>query len=113
MFGNPVKVAEKRSGADIEGALDSGLTALASRSELVAPQRRVVAIGPNAKIPEGSAPEGFENAFIVQRLSYDPLPFAESGAVDPFTMLATIDEEDERISMALREALGGYAWYMG
>lgn len=111
LFGNPVKVAEKRICADAEGIIESGLTALASRSELVAPQRKIVAIGPNAKIPESSAPEDFKNACVVQQLSYDPLPFAESGAVDPFTMLVTIDEEDERISMALREALGGYEWY--
>lgn len=111
LFGNPVKAVEERSGAHIKDAIGSGLTALASRSELVGPQRRVVAVGPNTKMPDGSAPEGFESACVVQRLSYDPLPFVEGGVVDPFTMLATIDEEDERISMALREALGGYAWY--
>lgn len=111
LFGNPVKAVERRTNDDVEGAIDSGLTALASRSELAAPRRRVIAIGPNAKMPESPASKDFENPCVVQRLSYDPLPFAESGVADPFTMLATIDEEDERISMALREALGGYEWY--
>ncbi len=111
LFGNPVKAVERRSAADIDGAIDSGLTALASRSALVAPQRRVIAIGPNAKMPESSRSEDFKNACVVQHLSYDPLPFAECGGVDPFTMLMSIDEEDERISMALREALGDYEWY--
>lgn len=36
--------------------------------------------------------------------------------VDPFTMLATIPEEareDERVSMAIDEAMEGCAWYGG
>lgn len=111
LFGDPVKAVEKHFDTDFKDAIDSGLTALASRSELVAPRLRVVAVGPNAKISDGLALEGFESACVVQWLSYDPRPFAENGAVDPFTMLVTTDEEDERISMALREALGGYAWY--
>lgn len=46
-------------------------------------------------------------------LRFDPSVFAKDGRVDPLTMLLTIDEEDERISIALRQALGGYAWYQG
>lgn len=111
LFGDPVRSVDRFSAALDEGLPISGLSALAARSELVSPPRTTLAVGPNSKICEGSSAVGSEGSFLVQRLSYDPAPFAEGGVVDPFTMLVTIDEDDERISISLREALGGFPWY--
>lgn len=111
LFGDPVRSVERHSITLNEDLPISGLSALAARSELVAPTRKIVAIGPNADIYGASSELDSEDALIVQRLSYDPIPFSEDGVVDPFTMLATIDEDDERISISLREALGGSSWY--
>lgn len=111
LFGDPIKSVERRPASAAGSFPISGLSALAARSELVGPASRIVATGPAAGSLEDAAATAPEATCIVQRLSYDPLPFAESGVVDPFTMLMTIDEEDERISMSLREALGGYPWY--
>ena len=111
LFGDPVK----SYGDDVHvlgnHGLVSGLSALAQRSDLVLPPKTIVAIGPNGKTDENSNNEKIGETCVVQHLSYDPSPFAENGIVDPFTMLMTIDEDDERISMALRKALGGYSWY--
>lgn len=111
LFGDPIKSYESEARAPGNDVLVSGLSALAQRSDLVSPPKTIVAIGPNNKTDENSNNEEVGEACIVQHLSYDPSPFAENGIVDPFTMLMTIDEEDERISMALRKALGGYSWY--
>ncbi|MEE0706491.1 MAG: winged helix-turn-helix domain-containing protein [Adlercreutzia sp.] len=113
LFGDPVRFIGKFSVAPGEGLPLSGLSALAAKSDLVAPTRTIVAAGPAAVVFKESSETDFEGAFLVQRLSYDPIPFAEGGVVDPFTMLATIDEDDERISISLREALGGFSWYTG
>ncbi|WP_165056712.1 MULTISPECIES: hypothetical protein [unclassified Adlercreutzia] len=111
LFGDPVKSIETGIRAMEDHALASGLSALALRSELVPPSNMVVATGPNVK-PDESLDVGYlEESCVVQRLSYDPTPFAERGMVDPFTMFMTIGEKDERISIALREALRGYPWY--
>lgn len=109
LFGNPIK--SYGDDAHAPGALVSGLSALAQRSDLVPPSKTIVATGPNNETGENIGIGDVGEACVVQRLSYDPSPFAEGGIVDPFTMLMTIDEDDERISMALRKALGGYSWY--
>lgn len=111
LFGDPVRSVDRFSTAPDEELPISGLSALAARSELVAPPRAILAAGPNSKVCERPSAVDSEGAFLVQRLTYDPVPFAEEGVVDPFTMLATIDEDDERISISLREALGGFPWY--
>ncbi len=111
LFGNPIKSVEKRALSPAETYPLSGLSALASKSQLVGPSTQIVAIGPNVDIPEDETLIHSDDIYIVQRLAYDPLPFAQGGIVDPFTMLTTINETDERISMSLREALGGYLWY--
>lgn len=111
LFGDPVRSVDRFSAVPAEGLPISGLSALSAKSELVAPARTILAAGPNAKVFENPSVVGSEGAFLVQQLSYDPAPFAEGGVVDPFTMLATIDEDDERISISLREALGGFPWY--
>ena len=112
LFGDPVKSVARCSAGSGAGLPISGLSALAERSELVAPQRTIVAAGSNNNILETPSEANTDGDILVQRLSYDPVPFAEGGVVDPFTMLMTIDEEDERISISLREALGGFPWYM-
>lgn len=111
LFGNPIKSCRNEAPAPEDPALVSGLSALAQKSDLVPPLKPIVAIGPAGRTDENASIEKIGRACVVQRLSYDPSPFAENGAVDPFTMLMTINEDDERISMALRKALGGYSWY--
>lgn len=111
LFGDPIKSYESEVCVPRNDVLVSSLSALAQRSDLVSPPKTIVAIGPNGKTDANSNNEEVGEACVVQRLSYDPSPFAENGIVDPFTMLMTIDEDDERISMALRKALGGYSWY--
>lgn len=111
LFGDPVRSCGSEVCAPGNDVLVSGLSALAQRSDLVPPPKTIVAIGPNGKTDGNSSNEDVGEPCVVQRLSYDPSPFAEDGIVDPFTMLMTIDEDDERISMALRKALGGYSWY--
>ena len=111
LFGNPVRSVERFPVSSAKDFLYSGLSALASRSALVAPACKVVAVGPHESIVKEPCPAHGEGSCIVQRLSYNPAPFAKEGLVDPFTMLMTIGEEDERISIALREALGGFPWY--
>lgn len=111
LFGDPVRSVERVSAASVKDSLISGLSALARRSDLVAPARKVAAIGPNAIINEATDDWNYEDLCLVQRLSYDPTPFAEGNMVDPFTMLVTIDDEDERISIALREALEEFSWF--
>ena len=111
LFGDPVRSVESGSCSAEYPGLISGLSALAQRSDLVPPSSVIVAIGPNGRV-DGDPDIGESGApCVVQRLSYDPTPFAVNGAVDPFTMLMTIDDEDERISIALRKALGGYSWF--
>ncbi len=99
-------------------ALRSGLSALSGRSNLAEPRREIVSICKSyeARIPWVSSMPGRGLTFEVQLLGYDPVPFARDGMVDPFTMLATIPEdarEDERVSMAIDEAMEGYAWFEG
>ncbi|MDO4798119.1 MAG: helix-turn-helix domain-containing protein [Coriobacteriales bacterium] len=96
--------------------LVSGLCALAQTSDLLAPDREVWAISPShassVVLTEPDPARGFRHA--IQILNYDPTPFAQGNRVDPFTMLVTIpsaDRSDERVRIALREALGGCAWY--
>ena len=111
-FGDPVRAVEKIP-ADLTIELpDSGLSALAARSELVPPKCRAVAAGPNVDSFEVFGEFDRDELLTIQRLSYDPRPFSANGIVDPFTMIMTIEEKDERISIALREALQGYEWYM-
>lgn len=115
LFGDPVKAIRTAAASPLTAAApSSGLSALAAKSDLVAPRRKVVAVGPAwTDDLDGQESEDGQESVEVQVLRYDPLPFASAGAVDPFTMLATVHEEDERVSMALRQALGGCGWYGG
>lgn len=111
LFGDPIRSIE-RGRCLHRGCLPlSGLSALAQRSDLVPTPSTIVAVGPNTNTEDAIEADAFEGDCILQKLSYDPTPFARNGMVDPFTMLMTIDEDDERISMALRKALGECSWY--
>lgn len=97
--------------------LVSGLSALALRSDLLMPSKEVWAVGPShagSIVPiVASSYRGLPHA--IQVLRYDPEPFArDERTVDPFTMLMTIpktDRSDERVRIALRQAMEGCAWY--
>ena len=113
-FGSPVGETVIAPASVVQGGWPkSGLSALAEQSDLLPPSEPSYAISKvQAKllsIPQDSSLE----RCALHVLRYDPAVFAERGCVDPLTMLLTIDEEDERISMALRQALGGCEWYQG
>lgn len=94
----------------------SGLSALALSSDLLASSREALAVGPQYRhliVPTAPDPTRGPR-YAIQALHYDPEPFSVDGRVDPFTMLMTIpnaDRSDERVRIALREALEGYGWY--
>jgi DNA-binding MarR family transcriptional regulator len=111
-FGNPVKETLEAPLSCVDSSwLKSGLSALSEQSDLLPPNKPYFAISPKqAKELTLKADDG-EGYCNIQFLRYDPALFAEGGCVDPLTMLLTIDEEDERISIALKQALGGFEWY--
>lgn len=67
-----------------EDAFRSGLSALAARTLLMAPQTSVFAIGPKqaANLTPLAVEEG-DPAVIIQVLAFDPAPFAQDEAVEP------------------------------
>lgn len=111
-FGSPVRETVVAPASVVQkGWPKSGLSALAERSDLLPPSEPSYAISAaQAKLLTIPQDESFERCTL-HVLKYDPAIFAECGRVDPLTMLLTIGEEDERISMALRQVLGGCAWY--
>ena len=113
-FGSPVRevITAPESACD-DGWLKAGLSALADCSDLLPPGRPEFAVSPAQAKRLASDGDGSAETCSVKVLRYDPAPFATQGRVDPLTMLLTIDEEDERISIALRQALGGCEWYQG
>ncbi|WP_322153585.1 hypothetical protein [Paratractidigestivibacter sp.] len=111
-FGSPVReTIEAPSSVVGERWPKSGLSALAEVSDLLPPEQPVYAISrAQARgIPADPADDGAR--CVLKVLRYDPLLFASAGRVDPVTMMLTIDEEDERVSIALRQALEGQPWY--
>lgn len=102
-----------------EGFLFGGLSALSELSNLTLPERTVLAVGKNdrGKIHETLAGDEADSfGYEVQVLRYDPQPLAEMcykqpKCVDPITMLKTLGESDERISIAIRDVMGRYEWY--
>lgn len=119
LFGSPVRSTVLTNELpDSVPLLRCGLTALARSSNLVGPRREEWAVGPaHAGSVAPSSPEpNVGHRYAVNVLSYDPTPFESDGCVDAFTMLATIssdDLRDERVQMAIDEALEGLAWYKG
>lgn len=94
----------------------SGLSALAVTSSLLEPSRQVWSVAPEYApyVKEADPDPEFGYCHDIQVLNYDPEPFAMGDCVDPFTMIQTIppsELNDERVRIALREAMGGYEWY--
>lgn len=96
--------------------LASGISALARKSDLLAPSKEALAVAPqraqSITLTDPDPDHGYR--YAIQILNYDPAPFASDGCVDPFTMLMTIpsaERSDERVRIALREALKGCTWY--
>lgn len=113
-FGSPIAETIAAPASVVQsGWPKSGLSALAERSDLLPPSEPSYAISKaQAKLLSVSEDDSLERCTL-HVLRYDPTVFAERGCVDPLTMLLTIDEEDERISIALQQALGGCEWYQG
>ena len=113
-FGSPVAETIVAPASVVQdGWPKSGLSALAERSDLLPPSEPSYAISKaQVKLLSVSEDDPLERCTL-HVLRYDPAVFAERGCVDPLTMLLTIDEEDERVSIALQQALGGCEWYQG
>lgn len=88
-----------------------GLSALSARTLLNPPSVPEFAVHLKDVGTLGdTAPEGGEAVARVHVLPYNPAPFAEGGAVDPFTTLKTIARHDERIDMAIDEVKEEMGW---
>lgn len=114
-FGTPTRgIITTSLAAAEDDCPKSGMSALADLSDLLPPDRQEFAASPEQAKTILADSDGSEEC-IVKILKYDPRPFASRGHVDPVTMLLTIDEDrgDERVSIALRQALGGQEWYQG
>lgn len=113
-FGSPIRETINAPSSIVQNDwLKSGLSALAELSDLLPPEVPEYAISPKQAKAIPTNPDESESRCVVRVLKYDPLLFAHDGCVDPATMLLTIDEEDERISLALRQALKEQEWYQG
>ncbi len=113
-FGSAVReVIEAPSSIVGNDWLKSGLSALSEVSDLLPPELPEYAISRKQAKAIPTNPDESASRCVVKVLKYDPLPFARDGRVDPATMLLTIDEDDERVSIALRQALEGQEWYQG
>ncbi len=113
-FGSPVRETITAPLSVVEdGWLKAGLSALAEQSDLLAPEFPEYAISGEQATRIFDKPDEAESRCVAKVLKYDPRLFAVGGRVDPVTMLLTIDEDDERISSALRQALEGQRWYRG
>lgn len=114
LFGDPVKEDFFIPLSDAQGLVVCGESALSQGSLLVAPDVPLCAASPEEGTELRRAAIGSEDSCEMARvrvLSYDPKLFARDGAVDPFTMLKTIVTDDERVRLALAEALEGCSWY--
>lgn len=94
-----------------DGLLLCGLSALSARTLLNPPAVPEYAVQLKDAGALGEAvPEGGEATARVHVLPYNPAPFAQGGAVDPFTMLKTVARHDERIDMAIDEVKEEMGW---
>ncbi len=113
-FGSPIlEVIEAPSSIVKDDWLKSGLSALSEVSDLLPPELPEYAVSRKQAKAIPDDPGESTSRCIVKVLKYDPTLFASDGCVDPATMLLTIDEGDERVSIALRQALEGQEWYQG
>ena len=115
VFGDPIREVVLADGIPPGAALiESGMSALSRHSDLNPPPRRVLAMSPEQGALLNRSPDEPEAGWgcEVQVLRYDPAIFAVDGCVDPVTMLATLQDDDERIRIAARQAMEGYEWYL-
>lgn len=91
--------------------LESGLTALAHRSDLLPPKRPEYAVFSAQTKTISYDISDATDLCSVTVLKYNPLCFASEGCVDLLTMLLTINEKDERVVLALSQALRNCEWY--
>ena len=91
--------------------LKAGLSALSELSDLLPPELPEYAVSYEQARGIAENPGSAASRCRIKVLKYDPHPFAANGLVDPVTMMLTIDEGDERTSLALRQALGDQEWY--
>ena len=113
-FGSPVKETVIAPASVVQGSWPkSGLSALAENSDLLPPPEPFYAISPIQANGLSAAQDNSPERCVLHVLRYNPSVFAKNGCIDPLTMLLTVGDEDERISIALQQALGGYAWYRG
>jgi len=91
-----------------------GLSALARYSNLAEPRQVVLGMPRRMSselVSNSLHPlEGY--AYEVQILRYDPTPFVRNGLVDPITVMRSVPQGDERVSMAIDEMMGRFAWYV-
>ena len=112
-FGPAVRERILVAEEDAAGLPLCGLSALSERSLLSPPKTPQAAAAPSdapALRLAATSETGGEHLVEVSVLDYDPSPFAEDGVVDPFTMMKTIRESDERIEMAVEEASEEVPW---
>jgi hypothetical protein len=97
--------------------IEAGLTALARVSMLSAPDRMTYAISGKAwkAIREEDSLEQLPSietdAIELEIWLYNPVTFATSGNVDPFSLYLSLrDSNDERIQIALEEMMENIKW---
>jgi DNA-binding transcriptional regulator GbsR (MarR family) len=113
-FGSPVRETIVVPTNEIQkNWLKAGLSALACQSDLLAPKQQEYAVSPAQAKTISCDINSTTELCNVKVLKYDPLCFANNGCVDLLTMLLTIDEKDERVSLALNQALRNCKWYQG
>jgi len=93
----------------------SGFSALAEYSNLAAPDRKTYAayVGKGERDPfAGAYVDEFDhNAVELELWTYDPAILAEGQAVDRLSLsLSLRQNDDERVSIAIDDMLGGIAW---
>ena len=114
-FGDPVKYVLHVDEEDAEGLLLCGESALAERSLLAHPSIPVFAASPEEgkKLASHARPvEKVRNLAKVMALAFDPRPQSDGRLVDCFTMMKTVENlNDERVALALDEAMGDFPWY--
>ena len=94
----------------------SGLTALEEQTMLGEPLQEVYAVGPKSekellkvRITKEKAME--EAKPMIQVMKYDIGVITETSYVDPVTLILSLEEQDDRIEMAIEELMEETEWY--
>lgn len=116
---NPVQARYSVPRRHLPGMLDAGLTALSRLSDLAAPTERTVAIGPDAwrevrdeiEAKPAASAFGEPGRMTVEVWSYAPTRLSYGAQVDPLSLYLSLrDEYDERVQLALEQALEEIPW---